>query len=167
MGDFRQSYSTAIVGTLDGCFAVLSDFAAYPEWSGPVQECEVLDRYPDGLPRRVAFALDFTLKTIRYVLEYTWDKPRGARWHLVEGDVKDVQGSYECRQQGGRAGARPRAPRRSTWASGSPDRCGARSRPRPCAIRSRSSAPPSRPARRAPERTRQPTAASGFGTDQR
>jgi hypothetical protein len=35
-----------------------------------------------------------TLKTIRYVLEYAYEPPHTARWHLVEGDVKDVQGSY-------------------------------------------------------------------------
>ena len=105
MGDFRQSYSTAVNGTIDDCFAVLTDFAAYPEWSAPVQECEVLDRHADGLPRRVAFALDFTLKTIRYVLEYTYQKPHRAEWHLVEGDVKDVQGSYEFRADGGRVEA--------------------------------------------------------------
>jgi hypothetical protein len=92
--EFSQSHSTTVAGSLEDCFAVLTDFAAYPEWSGPVQECRVLDRHPDGLPRRVAFTLAMTVKTIRYTLEYTWDPPRGGRWRLVEGDVKDVEGSY-------------------------------------------------------------------------
>ncbi len=101
MGEVRQSQSTAVAGSVADCFAVLTDFAAYPQWSGPVTECRVLDRHPDGLPRRVAFALDFTLKTIRYVLEYTYEPPHRARWRLVEGDVKDVQGSYEFREHDG------------------------------------------------------------------
>jgi ribosome-associated toxin RatA of RatAB toxin-antitoxin module len=100
MGEFRQSYSTLVSASAADCFAVLTDFPTYPEWSGPVRECRVLDRHPDGLPRRVAFALDFTLKTVRYVLEYTYQSPHQARWHLVEGDVKDVQGSYEFRERG-------------------------------------------------------------------
>jgi uncharacterized membrane protein len=54
----------------------------------------VLDRYPDGTAKRVEFILDMTIKTIRYVLEYTYERPNGASWHLVEGDVKDVAGSY-------------------------------------------------------------------------
>lgn len=95
MSDFSQSYSTAVGGSIEDCFAVLTDFDAYPRWSGPVKECRVLDRHPDGLPRRVAFTLDMKLKTIAYVLEYTYDPPHGARWHLVEGDIKDVRGSYE------------------------------------------------------------------------
>ena len=95
MADFSQSYSAEIAGSMKDCFAVLTDFDAYPEWSGPVTECRVIDRHPDGLPRRVAFALDMTLKTVRYVLEYTWEPPRAGRWHLIEGDVKDVHGTYE------------------------------------------------------------------------
>jgi hypothetical protein len=94
VADFSQSYSVVVDGSVDDCFTVLTDFAAYPEWSGPVTECRILDRHPDGLARRVAFALDFTVKTVRYTLEYTFDRPRGARWHLVEGDLKDVQGAY-------------------------------------------------------------------------
>ena len=105
MGELRQSYSTAVNGTVAECFAVVSDFAAYPQWSGPVRECRVVDHHPNGLPRRVAFALDFTLKTIRYVLEYTWERPHRVRWRLVEGDVKDVQGSYEFRERDGRVEA--------------------------------------------------------------
>jgi hypothetical protein len=101
VSDFSQSYSASVAASIDDCFAVLTDFAAYPEWSGPVTDCRILDRHPDGLPRRVAFALDFTLKTIRYVLEYTYEPPHTARWHLVEGDVKDVQGSYVFRARDG------------------------------------------------------------------
>lgn len=101
MSDFSQSYSASVAASIDDCFAVLTDFAAYPAWSGPVTECRILDRHPDGLPRRVAFALDFTVKTIRYVLEYTYEPPHTARWHLVEGDVKDVQGSYVFRARDG------------------------------------------------------------------
>jgi len=94
MSDYSQSYSTLVAGSPADCFAVLTDFEAYPEWSSPITECRVLERYPDGLGRRVAFALDMKLKTIRYVLEYTYDPPHGARWRMVDGDVKDVQGSY-------------------------------------------------------------------------
>jgi ribosome-associated toxin RatA of RatAB toxin-antitoxin module len=94
VADFSQSYSAEVAGSVSDCFAVLTDFEAYPQWSGPVTECRVVDRHPDGLPRRVAFALDMKLKVLRYVLEYTWEPPHTGRWHLIEGDVKDIQGSY-------------------------------------------------------------------------
>lgn len=94
MSEFTQSYSTEVAGTLEDCFAVLTDFPDYPRWSGPIQECRVLDHQPDGLARRVAFALDMTVKTLRYTLEYSFERPNGGTWHLVEGDVKSVEGSY-------------------------------------------------------------------------
>lgn len=94
MAEFTQSYSTTVAGSIEDCFAVLTDFAAYPEWSAPIQECRVVECHADGLARHVAFALDMTVKTLRYTLEYKWDAPRGGTWRLVEGDVKDVEGSY-------------------------------------------------------------------------
>ena len=106
VSDFSQSYSVEIAGSLDDCFAVLIDFEAYPSWSGPVTECRVLERHPDGLPKRVAFNLDMTLKTVRYTLDYEYQPPRGGRWHLVESpDVKDVHGSYVFEPAGKRTKA--------------------------------------------------------------
>jgi ribosome-associated toxin RatA of RatAB toxin-antitoxin module len=105
VSDFQQSYSTTVDASAEDCFAVLTDFEAYPRWAGPVTECRVVDRHPDGLPRRVAFALDFTVKTIRYTLEYRYHRPKSAHWKLVEGDVKDVQGSYEFHEESGRTKA--------------------------------------------------------------
>jgi hypothetical protein len=105
VSEYQQSYSATVAGSAEDCFAVLTNFDDYPRWSGPVTECRVVDRYPDGLPRRVAFALDFTVKTLRYVLEYSYTRPTGASWKLVEGDVKDVQGSYEFRETDGRTHA--------------------------------------------------------------
>jgi uncharacterized membrane protein len=94
VAEVRQSYSTTVARTVDECFTVLTDFEAYPQWSSVIRKCRVLERHPDGLAKRVEFTLDMTIKTIRYVLDYAWERPHGATWHLVEGDVKDVEGSY-------------------------------------------------------------------------
>ena len=94
VSEYSQSYTATVAGSVEDCFAVLVDFPSYPEWSSPITECRVLERYPDGLARRVAFALDMMIRTVRYTLEYTYDPPRGARWRLVEGDITNVEGSY-------------------------------------------------------------------------
>ena len=94
VSEYSQTYSTKVDGSAADCFAVLVAFEAYPQWSSPIKECRVLDRYPDGLARRVEFSLDMTIKTIRYVLEYTYEPPHTGRWRLVEGDVRDVEGTY-------------------------------------------------------------------------
>ena len=94
MGEYSQSYATEIAATIEDCFRVLVDFERYPDWSSPIRGCRVVDRYPDGLARRVEFQLDMTIKTLRYVLEYEYDQPNGAKWRLVEGDVAGVDGDY-------------------------------------------------------------------------
>ena len=105
MSDYTQSYSTLIDASPETCFAVLTDFPAYTEWSSPITESRVLSSHPDGLAKRVAFALDMKVKTVRYVLEYTYDAPHGADWRLVEGDVKSVEGSYRFVPDGDRTKA--------------------------------------------------------------
>ncbi len=105
VSDYRQTYSTEVAASVDDCFAVLTDFETYPAWSSPITACRVLERYADGRARRVEFNLDMTLKTIRYVLEYTWDPPRGGDWRLVEGDVRGVEGSYRFEPAGTRTKA--------------------------------------------------------------
>ena len=105
VSEYSASYTATVAGSVEDCFAVLVDFPAYPEWSSPITECRVLERYPDGLARRVAFALDMMIRTVRYTLEYTYDPPRGARWRLVEGDIKSVEGSYRFEPAGDRTKA--------------------------------------------------------------
>ncbi len=94
MSEYSQTYSTRVAAAPAECFAVLTDFEAYPDWSSPVRVCRVLTRHPDGLAHHVEFQLDMTIKTLRYVLAYEYDPPRSARWRLVEGDVAGVEGAY-------------------------------------------------------------------------
>lgn len=94
MSEYRESYSTTIAAPPTECIAVLAAFEDYPTWSSPTTTCRVLSRHPDGMPKRVEFLLDMTVKTVRYVLEYDWDPPHGARWTMVEGDLANIEGSY-------------------------------------------------------------------------
>jgi uncharacterized membrane protein len=105
VSEYSQTYSTQVAAPVDACFKVLTAFEDYPRWSSPITSCRVLERHPDGLAKRVEFQLDMTVKVIRYVLEYTYDRPRGATWKLVEGDVKDVEGSYAFEDAGGKTTA--------------------------------------------------------------
>lgn len=100
MGEYNQTYSTQVAAPVDACFRVLVDFEQYPQWAEQITLCRVLNRHPDGLARHVAFELNATIKTLRYTLEYAYDAPHGARWHLVEGDVSGVEGSYRFEPSG-------------------------------------------------------------------
>lgn len=104
MSAYSQTYSTKAAAPIDSCFAVLTDFDDYPRWSSPVTSARVLERYPDGMPKRVAFVLDMTIRTVRYTLEYTWTPPSGGTWRMVEGDIAGIEGEYRfTRARGGSA----------------------------------------------------------------
>lgn len=105
MSEYRQSYSTTIAAPVTDCFAVLVAFEDYPRWSSPITSCRVLEHHADGLPKRVEFMLDMTVKTIRYVLDYTYDRPHGATWAFVEGDVRSISGEYRFEESDGRTTA--------------------------------------------------------------
>ncbi len=94
MPEVLQSFSTPIEAPLALCYAAIADFDAYPRWSSPITEIGVLDRHPDGQARRVEFVVDMKLRTVRYVLEYTWHPPDRLTWKMVEGDLADIEGSY-------------------------------------------------------------------------
>jgi ribosome-associated toxin RatA of RatAB toxin-antitoxin module len=90
----EQEFSTEIAASVQQCFATITEFERYPEWFSSIQHSVVIDRHAGGLARQVEFRIDMTLKTIRYVLEYEYDKPTGLLWHSVDGDVESIQGSY-------------------------------------------------------------------------
>jgi ribosome-associated toxin RatA of RatAB toxin-antitoxin module len=90
-----QEFSTQVTASLRDCFAAITDFDAYPRWSSSVQQIRVLNRYPDGLARRVEFRISIAIKTLRYVLEYQYEPPNHLTWRAVEGDIEAIEGAYE------------------------------------------------------------------------
>ena len=94
MGMEQQSASATVAASPEDCFAVITDFDTYPQWSAAVCKTEVRDRYPDGLARQVEMQLDIKLRKIRYVLEYRYERPLRLTWTLIEGDLKAVTGAY-------------------------------------------------------------------------
>ena len=94
MAETRQSFTTEIDALPEECFDTILDFAAYPSWSSVITATSVRETDANGIPRIVEFELDMTIKTIRYVLEYTASPPDRLDWKLLEGDVTGVEGSY-------------------------------------------------------------------------
>jgi hypothetical protein len=90
----EQSFTTEVEASIDDCWAVLLDFPSYPSWSGPITSSRVLETDAEGRPRIVEMTLDMKIRTVRYVLDYTYEPPGRATWKFVEGDVSDIVGSY-------------------------------------------------------------------------
>lgn len=76
-------------------FEVATDFEAYPEWNANIKSVEVRERDGEGRAKLVWYEVDAKIKKLRYVLEYDYAKaPESFSWDLVEGDVKELRGSY-------------------------------------------------------------------------
>jgi ribosome-associated toxin RatA of RatAB toxin-antitoxin module len=100
MAAHEQEVSAEVLASLTHCFTTITDFEHYPTWFSTVEQTEVIERYPNGLAKQVEFHVDMTLKTVRYVLEYQYDKPTQLTWKSVAGDVEAIAGSYQFEKLG-------------------------------------------------------------------
>ncbi len=100
MVDAAQDFTTEIAATPLDCFKVIVDFEAYPSWSTAVEHAAILERDDAGVGRIVEFRIDMRVKSIRYVLEYSYRKPQELTWRSIDGDIESVEGRYEFRKLG-------------------------------------------------------------------
>jgi ribosome-associated toxin RatA of RatAB toxin-antitoxin module len=97
----RAEGTTEVFATPSEVMAVVSDFEAYPEWVGNLEEVEVLARDRRGRGTRVAFRLRTPMGDQAYTLAYRY-QPRdaGVTWTYVEGTLDDLAGSYALEPTG-------------------------------------------------------------------
>ncbi len=98
----EQEFSTEVAASVQQCFATITDFESYPEWFSSIEGTTVLERDRGGLGKRVEYHIDMKLRTIRYVLEYKYDKPTRLTWKSVDGDVDAIEGVYVFEKLGPR-----------------------------------------------------------------
>jgi uncharacterized membrane protein len=88
------SESIEIQATPEAIFQVMTDIDSFPKWMDEFKEATVLSRDEQGRPSRASFELDAKIKTVRYVLAYSYPEG-GLAWQSEEGgDVKLIKGSY-------------------------------------------------------------------------
>jgi hypothetical protein len=74
---------------------VATDFEAYPEWNANIKRVEVKETDDEGYVTRVWYEVDAKIKTVRYTLAYDYSNaPDAFSWDLLDGDVKELSGSY-------------------------------------------------------------------------
>jgi ribosome-associated toxin RatA of RatAB toxin-antitoxin module len=93
-------FSTEVHASVAQCFATITDFEHYPQWFSTIQHSKILNRHPNRLARQVEYHIDMTVKTVRYVLEYEYDKPTQLTWKSVDGDIEAIEGSYRFEKLG-------------------------------------------------------------------
>ena len=82
---------------VDAAWAVLTDHAKFPEFVPRVEKMEISRRTATG--ERAVQTIDASVSTLRYALDYTWDRATGTiEFHLVEEvphDLKAVTGAWQ------------------------------------------------------------------------
>ncbi|NNF11259.1 MAG: cyclase [Acidimicrobiia bacterium] len=77
-------------------FDVAAHVENFPEWATGVRETEVLAVNEDGTPARARLVVDGMIRTITYVLNYTYDGIAKIEWTAEPGDdIATMEGRYE------------------------------------------------------------------------
>jgi uncharacterized membrane protein len=94
--------SISIDAPLSEVAAIITDFAAYPEWVSAVKTVEVLEEFEDGYASQVRFVLDAGIVKDDYVLEYAYAEDLSRiEWNLIQGQTqKSQRGSYDLEDNG-------------------------------------------------------------------
>lgn len=104
---YEGSHETTLPASPEDAFAVMTDYAALPEWQGPLKRSEVLTRYDDGLARDVEYEIDVKLRRVRYKLRHSYQRPNEIDSEYVEGDFNCLEGRWRFEPaKGGRTRAR-------------------------------------------------------------
>jgi uncharacterized membrane protein len=91
----RVSDSIDIEATAQEIFDVAADFETYPDWNANIKNVEIKEADEEGYATQVWFEVDAKVRTVRYTLSYDYSNaPESFSWDLVDGDVKELNGSY-------------------------------------------------------------------------
>jgi ribosome-associated toxin RatA of RatAB toxin-antitoxin module len=97
----ESTQSITIAAPADAVMAVIADFAQYPVWAASVKKVDVLETYPDGRGKRVAFAIDAAMARDEYELSYEWTGDQRVDWTLTSSTMQRSQrGSYALSESG-------------------------------------------------------------------
>ena len=97
---YEGSHETLLPAPPDAAFAVLTDYEHLPEWQGPLERCDVLSRYRDGLAREVRYVVDVKVRRVTYTLRQRYDRPERIDSDYVEGDFRRFEGGWSLTPHG-------------------------------------------------------------------
>ncbi len=88
--------SVLVQATVEDCFSVGVDIAAYPEWVENLRTVEILTTDDQDRPATVRFEAEGLGRMSSYVLAYDLSEaPHKLAWSLVSGDLaREIEGRY-------------------------------------------------------------------------
>ena len=111
VGVERAERSIEIGGPPVACFDAVLDFESYPQWQSLVQECRVLERDAEGRGSVVETVVDARIRTLRYVLAYSYDPPHRRVLGARRGRPRVDRGRVRLRALSGHGRSPPTASR--------------------------------------------------------
>ena len=88
--------SIQVAAPAETVFDIAAHVEGFPEWATGVRETEVLEANEDGTPARARLVIDGMIRTITYVLNYTYDGIARIEWTAEPGDdIAVMDGRYE------------------------------------------------------------------------
>lgn len=100
MAAYESTQTVEIAAPPQACFDVLTDYDHMPEWQSRVLESRVLSTDQAGRACEVQYAIDVTLRTVRYRLAHTYDPPCFIGSAYLGGDFRDFAGDYRLAPSG-------------------------------------------------------------------
>ena len=101
----QTTASITVEATVEQCFALSVDIAAYPEWVEGISVAEVLTTDSDGYPVTARFEAEAVGRKSNYTLQYDVSgAPDELSWVLIEGDLaRSIEGRYRFAPSDGSA----------------------------------------------------------------
>ena len=91
----RAADSIHIDAGVEEVFEVAADVGSYPQWNANIKTVEITETDDEGRPTRAWFQVDVRVRVVGYTLVYDYSQaPASFSWELVDGDVKQLSGSY-------------------------------------------------------------------------
>lgn len=100
MGMHSATQQIVIDATPQDCFDAITEYDTFHEWQSACERTEIFETDHQGRGKIVELHVDAKVKKVRYRLDYKYDEPYKIWWDFVEGDVKDIGGSYLFEDQG-------------------------------------------------------------------
>jgi ribosome-associated toxin RatA of RatAB toxin-antitoxin module len=90
-----------VMGSVEACYAVATDFGAYPEWEKNTRKAEVKESDEAGRPTHVWFEFETPVRVVTYTLAYDHSEAPGAlSFDLIDGALKEMNGRWTFEARG-------------------------------------------------------------------
>jgi ribosome-associated toxin RatA of RatAB toxin-antitoxin module len=85
----------------DQVWKLVEDVESAPQWQGGLKAMRALERDGEGRAIRCETENDAKIRSVKSVVQFTYDGPGRLSWTQERGDLKSVQGSWELEDLGG------------------------------------------------------------------